>query len=170
MGHSILQTILLVLYGGQYDLLLLPGILLFTPPWLSSTLSASASQWELMFSLLTNETGQKNLKCNCFSIEDFKTPFPAFCHAPTHAHIEKTQQIKCIYFASRLAAVIPLGYNSLLSASSPRWMRIPSQAESWGEEIKAVIGTRTERNRAFSPARHQSRVSPATRVSRCREE
>lgn len=34
MGHSILQTILLLLYGGQYDLLLLPDPLLFTPLWL----------------------------------------------------------------------------------------------------------------------------------------
>lgn len=161
MGHKILQMIPLVLYGEAIQ----PP----TPAWhpavytslhliciLSQRISVGArvqfvNQWDC----------PKTLKCNFFPVENFKAAFPAFCNAPTHTYTyiwdpaDKMLQL-------RLAATMPLGYNSLLSLLSPQWVRLPSQAESWGAEIKAVTGTGAVRNRTSSPARRQCCASPAS--------
>lgn len=55
---------------------------------------------------------------------------------------------------SRLAAVMPLGYdNSLLSPLSPQWVRLPGRAKISEEETIGVTGTRTAKNRASSPSK-----------------
>lgn len=79
-----------------------------------------------MFSSLINETGHKNLKCNCLLIEDFETNFPVLFHAPMHTRVKDTENKM---YQLQLAAVITLGYDIQFSPVSSV-ARFPSPAKS----------------------------------------